>query len=368
MSKIKYIPKKIIDLCDIIPENHTFTKSYIKEHEGKYPVYSATVGIPFGYMSYYTQNEPMLVVVNYGNSGTIYYVDDKYFSLGRNACGIRIKKEYRDKILLQYVRYAAQAKLKQLAKGWNLKNLNQAMVKSAEINIPINCEGMFDLQRQLEMTQAYLQIEEQKKDLLAKVNELKNISVLLPKPISTLWAEVKITDLFNPKGGNMLYSKTWAKENPGVYPLYSGTTSGSYDLVNKADYNGEYLTWCIDGLAGYMMYHNEAFSLTCHRGILEPKENIEFANIDLKYIKYVLEPLFRKRKKGREGDLGKNEYTSLKPIAIKKMKDTIPIPIKEDRSFDLAKQKELASKYEQIDTIKNELIDKILKLTDIVIT
>lgn len=163
MSKIKYIPKKIIDLCDIIPENHTFTKSYIKEHEGKYPIYSATVGIPFGYMSYYTQNEPMLVVVNYGNSGTIYYVDDKYFSLGRNACGIRIKKEYRDKILLQYVRYAAQAKLKQLAKGWNLKNLNQAMVKSAEINIPINCEGMFDLQRQLEMTQAYLQIEEQKK-------------------------------------------------------------------------------------------------------------------------------------------------------------------------------------------------------------
>lgn len=116
------------------------------------------------------------------------------------------------------------------------------------------------------------------------------------------------------------------------------------------------------------MYHNEAFSVTCHRGVLEPRKDVDFSNIDLKYIKYVLEPIFRKRRKGREGDLGKNEYTSLKPIAIKKMKDTIPIPIKKDGSFDLNKQKELSFKYEQIDNIKSGLINKILELTDIVIS
>ena len=127
------------------------------------------------------------------------------------------------------------------------------------------------------------------------------------------------------------------------------------------------MTWCIDGLAGNMMYHNEAFSVTCHRGVLVPKEDVDFTNIDLKYIKYNLEPLFRKRKKGREGDLGKNEYTSLKPIAIKKMKDTIPIPINDDGSYNLIKQKELASKYEQIDIIKTELINKIRELTSIMI-
>ena len=65
--------------------------------------------------------------------------------------------------------------------------------------------------------------------------------------------------------------------------------------------------------------------------------------------------------------MGKNEYTSLKPIAIKKMKDTIPIPINDDGSYNLIKQKELASKYEQIDIIKTELINKIRELTSIMI-
>ena len=49
------------------------------------------------------------------------------------------------------------------------------------------------------------------------------------------------------------------------------------------------------------------------------------------------------------------------------MKDTIPIPINDDGSYNLIKQKELASKYEQIDIIKTELINKIRELTSIMI-
>ena len=49
-----------------------------------------------------------------------------------------------------------------------------------------------------------------------------------------------------------------------------------------AKYEGEYLTWSKDGLAGYLMYHNEKFSITNHRGILIPIK--ECIDIDLKYI------------------------------------------------------------------------------------
>lgn len=58
----------------------------------------------------------------------------------------------------------------------------------------------------------------------------------------------------------------------------------------------------------------------------------------------------------------------MKPIAIKKMKDTIPIPVKSDGTFDLEKQKELAAKYEQIEIIKRELIERINNLTSIIVT
>lgn len=362
MSEIEYKKVKIKDICTPAKADKTLTKARAKDKEGPYPVYAATIGEIFAYVNDYNNTKPCLVVVNDGDAGNTYIVNDQKYTIGKHATGL-IPNDDIDIIYLQKV---ATPIFKKIAKGYGLGNLPKADVLEVEINIPIK-DGKYDIQIQRDLADIYNQINEQKEVLLSKVVELQNINVLLPKDINTLWAEVKPIDLFYPKGGNMSYSKTWAKENPGKYHLYSGTTSGSYYLVNKADYNGEYLSWCIDGLAGYMMYHNEAFSVTCHRGVLEPNQDVDFSSIDIKYIKYVLEPIFRKRKKGREGDLGKNEYTSLKPIAVKKMKDTFPIPIKEDGSYDLIKQQELASKYEQIESIKTELANKILGLTDIVI-
>ena len=86
-----------------------------------------------------------------------------------------------------------------------------------------------------------------------------------------------------------------------------------------------------------------------------------------KYIKYVLEPIFRANKKGREGDLGKNEYTTLNSDMIKKITDTIPIPVKADGTYDIDKQIELSAKYEQIESIINELSERITELTNIII-
>jgi hypothetical protein len=50
------------------------------------------------------------------------------------------------------------------------------------------------------------------------------------------------------------------------------------------------------------------------------------------------------------------------------MKDTIPIPVKEDGNFDLDKQNELASKYEQIEKIKLWLSKRIAELTKIIVS
>lgn len=362
MPKIEYKKVKIKDICIPAKADKTLTKAKAKDKEGPYPVYAATIGEIFAYVHDYNNTKPCLVVVNDGDAGNTYIVNDQKYTIGKHATGL-IPNDDIDMVYLQKV---ATPILMKIAKGYGLGNLPKVDILETEINIPIK-DGKYDIQLQRDLAKIYIQINDQKEVLLSKVAELQNISVLFPKDKNTLWADLKPIDLFYPKGGDMSYSKAWAKQNPGNYPLYSGTTSGSYDLVNTADYNGEYLSWCIDGLAGYMMYHNEAFSVTCHRGVLEPNQDVDFSSIDLKYIKYVLEPLFRKRKKGREGDLGKNEYTSLKPIAVKRMKDTFPIPIKKDGSYDLAKQKELASKYEQIEAIKIGLRKKILELTDIVI-
>ena len=97
-----------------------------------------------------------------------------------------------------------------------------------------------------------------------------------------------------------------------------------------------------------MCYPWEYFALT-----LIPTDICQ--NIDLKYIKYVLEPLFRAHKKGREWDLGKNEYTTLNSDMIKKITETIPIPIKDDGSFDIKMQKELQADMSKLTKSKQNL-------------
>ena len=130
--------------------------------------------------------------------------------------------------------------------------------------------------------------------------------------------------------------------------------------MNSFDYDGEYLTISINGLAGKITIFNEKFSTNADRVVCIPEEGI-----DIHYVLFVAEPILRNKNKGRKGDLGKNEFTKLTPDMIKNTE--IPIPITDDKKFDLEKQKELARKYEQIKTIKDELIARITELTDIVI-
>ena len=87
--------------------------------------------------------------------------------------------------------------------------------------------------------------------------------------------------------------------------------------------------------------------------------------VNLLYLKYYLEPIFRKNKKGRLGAFGKNEFTKLNSTMIKSLNITVPIPLASDGSYDLEKQREIAERYKQIDEIKQGLINKILQLTSI---
>lgn len=162
---------KISEICDVISENHKYTKTFINSHLGEYPVYSATLGEPFGFTSDYDFEEEALIVVNYGNSGMTYIVDGKY-CIGRNVCGLRINKEYKNSISLDYIQVVQTSLFVNLAKGQKQKNLNQEMVRNAIITIPVKPDGTFDLEAQKEIATKYKKIEIIKNSL---INELKKL-------------------------------------------------------------------------------------------------------------------------------------------------------------------------------------------------
>lgn len=170
--------------------------------------------------------------------------------------------------------------------------------------------------------------------------------------------EVPLLDIFEPKNGSSKYTKQYCNEHSGTYKLYSGNTEGHFSCIDSFDYDGNFLTWAKDGLAGYIMIHmDEKFSITGHRSILIEK-NPE-SGIYLPYIKYILEPIFRELIKGRLGEKGKNEYTTLNPDMIKKADIKILIPIKQDGSYDLEEQQRLAGEYQLIDEKKAQLQDLV---------
>ena len=171
--------------------------------------------------------------------------------------------------------------------------------------------------------------------------------------------EIPITQVFDIVRGDGKYTRSYVHEHTGEHPLYSGNTFGSFAQIDSYDYNVPALTWAIDGLAGYMMIHRSPFSATNHRGILLLKDT----NIDLEYAKYTLEPIFRELKKGRQGDNGENEYTSLPPFMIQSVK--FAIPVDHDGEPWLEKQKEIAAGYVTLEQTKETVVEQIANLSQV---
>lgn len=122
MSEIKYKKVKISQICIPAKADKTLTRAKAKEKEGGLPVYAGTIGEPFAYVNDYNNTQPALVVVNDGDAGSTYIVNDT-------------------------------------------------------IPIPVKSDGTFDLEKQKELAAKYEQIETIKSELIERINNLTSIIV-----------------------------------------------------------------------------------------------------------------------------------------------------------------------------------------------
>lgn len=363
MSNVIYVKKKLSDLFTCKSGNSKYTKSYCNIHNGEYEVYTGSTLQKFASLDTYDYDEPNLTFTTDGEyAGTLKVLEGKYNVGGHRK--ILVKKD--ENIDLNYFCTILQPLFYTKVKDGDVPSVNwNEQLSKLLINVPINEDGTYNIDKQKEIALKFQEIEDKKKNLLNKIEYLKKTNIDTGNS-NYKYKEIFLNELFIPKGGNMLLSKEFCKINEGKYPVYSGSTSSDiFASLNTYDYDGKYLTWVIDGLAGYMKITDGKFSITCHRGILLPTEKCK--NIDLLYVKYVLEPIFRKRKRGRMGINGKNEYTALKPTHIKKYNDKIKIPIDEKGNYDIEKQREIAQKFAAIESIKSDLYNKVIELTNIVV-
>ena len=350
MFKIKEV--SLNEIFDYKNGDSKLTKTYSNAHKCKYEVFTGSTKDSFAFIDTYSYEGENLSFTTDGEyAGTIQILNGKY-SVGSHRT-LLIKRD--NNININYFRFILKDIIKSKYKKGDVPSVHWNSIKNEKVKVPINEFNEYDYDAQTIIANTYSFIEESKNELLDKKNEILQVKVDFMSNIKT--KKVKITDLFKPCLGNGKYTKELCLNRPGIYPVYSGNTFNEFCKIDSFDFDGEYLTWAKDGLAGYIMYHNEKFSITNHRGILIPTKNCK--NIDFEYVKLVLEPIFRRNIKGRLGINGKNEYTTLSKDMILNINDKIEIPVTDTGEFDLNKQKDIVYKMKKIDEIKSTVIEQI---------
>ncbi len=368
MAEVRYEEITLDSLYNFVKGTNKINKKIINEKKGEYPVYSGSKtndGI-MGYINFYDFDGEFIRIITVGQVGETSILSGK-FSLAQNN-GILVSKniEKTKFILNEYLKIILLNQLKNKAKGTDTGNKQQSLtnkqILATKINLPIDFAGNYDIEKQKEIVKKYEIVEEKKKELQEKLDNFKDVQVDFMATEISEYKEYKVGDIFDISLGDSKFTKSYSAKNIGEFPLYSGQTDGEYANINSYDYDGSYLTWAKDGLAGYIMYHdNEKFSITNHRGILLLKD--EYSKLNLEFLKIIIEPIFRKNIKGRLGTEEKNEYTTLSKEMIIDIEDKLKIPIKEDGVFDLEKQREIVSKYKSIEEMKKSILEKGIPFT-----
>jgi hypothetical protein len=126
---------------------------------------------------------------------------------------------------------------------------------------------------------------------------------------------VAVRELFAPVGGRSQFTQAYIDAHQGEYPVYSASLSGPFGYVDSYDYDGRFLTWCMNGYAGRVEIVDGKFSLTRDRGILIPLEDV--ATPDLTFLKYQLDPVLSELAVGRRVAGRLNKYTKIYSGTVK---------------------------------------------------
>ena len=342
---------KISEICDIEKWKSMYTKTFINENKGCFPVFSSQTinNWKIGEINTYDFNKKCITWTTDGiYAGTVFIRENISFSMTTHCWALFIKNKFNDWVYLKYLFNFLNINLRRFAIWDTNKRVTAWIIKNILIKIPIDKDWKFDLEKQKVIAKKYERIEEIK-------NKIKLIKEDFEEKVVKFefkWKskKVSIKEIFELGRWKSIYTREYWNNNKWDFPVYSAWKE-KLTSINTFDFEWEYLTWATNWFAWYLKRLNWKFSLNADRWIFLPKTNF----IDINFINYYIAIDLRNLTKWRIWDKWKNEFTKLSP---KKIEDNIfiNIPIDKNWNFDLEKQKEIAEKYEKIEKIKNNLI------------
>lgn len=332
-------------------------KDYL-ESKGTIPVYSANVFEPFVYAEESNISDFDYPYVIWGIDGTFEFnaMDKGTVFATTDHCGsIKIKNDQINPLYLAYI-LEQNKHLYGFDRGLRASLTN---MKQVSIKIPVDENGKFDYKVQEDIADVLRCMNQMKAILIEKGRNLKNVHVNFSNQEYDL-KYFALHLLLEPVKGKSKYTKKYGQQHKGEFPVYSASNTSELTRIDTYDFNGKYLSWSTNGFAGVISIFDGKFSINGDRGILLPQAGR--TDLEYRYLKYVLEPIFRELAKGRKGDNGEDEFTKLYPSMIGDI--MIPLPVDSNGNISVKMQREIADKYEMIYRTTNDVVEKITRIVD----
>ena len=373
-----YKSLKLSELFTFEKGSNEFNKKTINENSGNIPVYSGQTennGI-IGYSNKSTYSGRYIRIITVGEAGKCNIIEGE-FSLAQNNGILKpIDDKNMENISLEYIMYLLNKKLPPLSRGeGKQKSLLKQHILDVYIDIPMLKNNQFDFKTQKKIAIKFQKIDEKFWKLITDKISLQNITIDLEKYDNCVFKKVSdIFDLSVPTN-NSKFTKSFIKKFHVDIPVYCETKlpnevgygyvkdniemiemKNGKQIVTKIKYFENCLTYNIDGTAGYIFYRKGRFSLSEKVRPLVIKE--EFNGIlNPEYLKYIMQPIFRKNIRGRKGPNGENEFTKIGKTIIEDL--LIPIPVDNNQKYSYEKQTEIANQYKKLERIRDIIISKI---------
>ena len=375
---------KLSELFTFEKGSNEFNKKTINENCGDIPVYSGQTennGI-IGYSSKITYSGRFIRIITVGEAGKCNIIEGQ-FSLAQNNGILKpIDSKNIENISLEYLMYMLNKKLPSLSRGeGKQKSLLKQHILNVCIDIPVLSDGQFDFETQKRIAEKFQKINEKFEKLISDKNNLKNMTIDLEKYDNCVFKKVsEIFDL-SISTNNSKFTKSFIQKFPGDIPVYGATKlpnevgygyvkdnaeiieiKKGKKLITKVKYFEDCLTYNIDGTAGYIFYRTGKFSLSEKVRPLIIKDKYKEC-LNPEYLKYIMQPIFRKNIRGRKGPNGENEFTKIGKSIIEDL--LIPIPVDENKEYSYEKQTQIANEYKKLEKIREHII---LKINDVINT
>jgi type I restriction-modification system DNA methylase subunit len=154
-----------------------YTKSYINNNKGEYPVYSSktTEDGVIGNIDHYDYETECLTWTTDGTYvGTVYYRNGK-FSMTTH-CGALIPKA--DNIHLPYFLYILNRDLSKYYAGeGSNRRITVNIIQDVSVPVPVKKDGSFDIDKQIEIAQKYKKLEDIKTKLKEEMKILSEVKI-----------------------------------------------------------------------------------------------------------------------------------------------------------------------------------------------